>query len=68
MEGVRVMNIEFKPIIANGLKIAEEAFEIIREMALKNPNNDAKDIEDINSLTSQHKHGIKIIKHCESIK
>lgn len=62
------MNLDSRPIIANGLKIMEEAFEIIKEMALKNPNNDTKDIEDINSLTSQHKHGIKIIKHCESIK
>ncbi len=62
------MNLDCKPIIANGLKIIEEAFEVMRELALKNPNNDDKDIEDINGLTSQHKHGIKIIKHCERIK
>lgn len=62
------MILDDKPIIANGLKIMEEAFEIIREIALKNPNNDTKDIEDINSITSQHNRGIKIIKHCESIK
>ena len=62
------MILDDKPMIANSLKIMEEAFEIIREMALKNPNNDTEDIEDINRITSQHNHWIKIIKLCESIK
>lgn len=59
---------KIKQSMARNLEEIEEAFNIVKNIALENLDKESKDIDCINRFTKQHEYCIKTLKHYESIK